>query len=102
MNCRRQPREPHWDAAAARDIDRVQQLWRELRAKHGGSGDFLCGGFGIVDAVFAPVCVRFRGYGPALLDSSRAYMDRMIALPAMEEWMAAAQAEPARVAADEA
>ncbi|MBC7657431.1 MAG: glutathione S-transferase family protein [Frankiaceae bacterium] len=102
MNCRRQPREPHWDAAAERDIGRVQQLWQQLRAAHGGGADFLCGDFGIVDAMFAPVCVRFKGYGPPLLDSTRAYMDRIFALPAMAEWLADAQAEAARVAADEA
>ena len=102
MNCRRQPREPHWDAAASRDIARIEQLWQALLAGHGSSGDFLCGDFGIVDAMFAPVCVRFRGYGPPLLDSTRAYMARVFALPAMVEWLAAAQAEPARIPADEA
>ena len=102
MNCRRQPREPHWDAAADRDIGRVQQLWQQLQAAHGTGGEFLCGEFGIVDAMFAPVCVRLRGYGPPLLASSRTYIDRMFALPAMAEWLAAAQVEPARVAADEA
>ena len=102
MNCRRQPRTPHWDAAAARDIERIEQLWQTMLAGQGAGGDFLCGDFGIVDAMFAPVCIRFRGYGPALSDSTHAYMARMFALPAMAEWIAAAQAEPARVIADEA
>ena len=102
MNCRRQPREPHWDAAADRDIERIQQLWQALQSTNGGGGDFLCGEFGIVDAMFAPVCIRFRGYGPSLPESAHAYMAQMFALPAMLEWLAAAQAEPARVAADEA
>ena len=102
MNCRRQPRQPHWDAAAARDIARIERLWQELRDTHGGDGGFLCGQFGIVDAMFAPVCVRFRGYGPPLQESTLDYMQRMFALPAMGDWMSAAEAEPARVAADEA
>lgn len=102
MNCRRQARAPHWDAAADRDIARIQQLWQELRATHGGAAGFLCGQFGIVDAMFAPVCVRFRGYGPALQEATLDYMQRVFALPAMLEWQAAAEAEPARVAADEA
>jgi glutathione S-transferase len=102
MNCKRQPRAPHWDDAAAGDITRIQELWAGLRERHGAGGDFLCGQFGIVDAMFAPVCVRFRGYGPDLLPTSRAYMDAMFALPAMREWLAGAEAEPARVEADEA
>ena len=102
MNCKRRPRAPHWDEAAAADIARVQELWADLRAKFGAGGPFLCGQFSIVDAMFAPVCVRFRGYGPELAPTSRAYMEAIFALPAMQEWLAAAEAEPARVEADEA
>lgn len=101
MNLRRRPRERHWDEAAQRDIDRVQALWAGLRARAGG-GDFLCGGFGIVDAMFAPVCVRFRGYGVALDPVSEAYVQAIYALPAMREWIDAASRETLRVAADEA
>ena len=102
MNCKRQPRAPHWDQDAGKDIARVQELWSGLRAQHGTDGPFLCGEFGIVDAMFAPVCVRFRGYGPDLLPGSRDYMGAMFALPAMRQWLADAAAEPARVEADEA
>ena len=102
MNCRRQPRAPHWDANADKDIARIQQLWQDLRSRFGGDSGFLCGEFGIVDAMFAPVCVRFRGYGPSLGEHAQAYMQAMFALPAMREWQVAAEAEPARVGADEA
>jgi glutathione S-transferase len=102
MNCRRQPRAPHWDANASKDIARIEQLWQDLRSRHGAGGDFLCGEFGIVDAMFAPVCVRFRGYGPSLGEQALAYMQTIFALPAMREWQAGADAEPARVDADEA
>ena len=102
MNCRRQPRTPHWDAAAARDAARIEAIWEDLRTRFGAGGDFLCGPFGIVDAMFAPVCVRLRGYGVPVSPSSRAYMQAVFDLPAMREWQAAAEAEPARVEADEA
>ena len=101
MNLRRRPRERHWDEAAQRDIDRVQALWAGLRARAGG-GDFLCGDFGIVDAMFAPVCVRFRGYGVPLDPAAEAYVNAIYALPAMREWIDAASRETLRVAADEA
>ena len=102
MNCRRQPRTPHWDAAAARDAARIEAIWDDLRGRFGAGADFLCGPFGIVDAMFAPVCVRLRGYGVPVSSSSRAYMQSVFDLPAMREWQAAAEAEPARVEADEA
>ena len=101
MNCRREPREPHWDEAAQRDINRVVSLWDELRAQAGG-GDFLFGRFGIADAMFAPVCVRFRGYGVPLAGAAADYVEAIYALPAMSEWLMAGRGESERVAHDEA
>lgn len=103
MNVRRQPRRPHWDAQADADIARVQALWHELRTRSGNGGPYLCGDHvGIVDAMFAPVCVRLRGYGVPLDGTSQAYLRAIFALPAMQEWEAAALAETERVASDEA
>ena len=102
MDCKRRPGVSGWDAAAARDIERIEALWNDLRSRVGGAGEFLCGEFGIVDAMFAPVCVRFRGYGPALGAPALDYMRRVLELPAMREWQVAAEAEPARVGADHA
>ena len=101
MNLRRQPREPHWDESARRDIARVQSIWTGLRDQ-AGDGDFLFGAFGIADAMYAPVCARFRSYGVPLEPACAAYVEAVFALPAMREWLASALAETARVAADEA
>jgi glutathione S-transferase len=98
MNCRRQPDAYRWDANTQADIDRVQQLWGELRAQFSDKGDFLCGEFGIVDAMFAPVAMRFIGYGVKLDDNAARYVDTLLALPAMREWRAAAEAEAERIA----
>jgi glutathione S-transferase len=100
MSVRRRPNAYRWTEDAQRDIDRVQALWRQLRAG-AGDGPFLLGGFGIVDAMFAPVCVRFRGYGVAVDATAAAYMATIFALPAFREWEAAALAETAVLAADE-
>lgn len=102
MNVRRQPNQFRGDADAARDIARIQALWADLRTRFGGGGPFLCGAFGIVDAMYAPVCVRLRGYGIRIDDTASAYLDAVFALPAMREWEAAAVAETERVAIDEA
>lgn len=94
MNSRRRPDAYRWDAQAQADIDRVQQLWRELRARHRNEGDFLCGRFGIVDAMFAPVVIRFDGYGVPVDEVCAAYMRTVDALPAMCEWRESAVHEP--------
>lgn len=86
MNCRRHPDGYRWDAAAQADIERVQQLWRELLARNDGGGGFLCGRFGIVDAMFAPVVVRFVGYGVPVDADLERYMQAVRALPAMQAW----------------
>ena len=48
----------------------------------------------MADAMFAPVCSRFRTYGINLDDSLQAYCDRLLGLPEMQEWTAAAAQEP--------
>jgi glutathione S-transferase len=105
MSVRRRPNAYRWDAAAQRDLERVQALWRTLRAAAAAgpeSGEpFLLGRFGIVDAMFAPVCVRLRAYGPDVDATAAAYMAAIFALPAFREWEAAALAETAVLAADE-
>ena len=102
MNSRRRPDGYRWDAAAQADIDRVQALWAELRGRCGAGGDFLCGGFGIVDAMFAPVALRFDGYGVATAGAVGAYLQALLALPALRQWREAAAAEREVMAATEA
>ena len=69
-------------------------------ARRRSGGPFLLGDFGIVDAMFAPVAIRFRGYGVVLDDNARHYTEALFALPAMREWQAAAEAETERLAHD--
>jgi len=102
MNSRRRPDAYRWDAAAQHDIDRVQALWRDLRREYGAGGDFLFGTFDIVDAMFAPVAIRFDGYGVAVDDTAAAYMQALFVLPALRQWRQAAARETARVAATDA
>lgn len=75
------------------EIARVQQIWQDCRGRFGDGGDFLFGRFGIADAMFAPVATRFRTYGVTLDPVSVAYVDAIYALPAMQDWCAAAAKE---------
>jgi glutathione S-transferase len=96
MNLRlRDPREP--SPPVASEIERIKEIWREGRRRFGGGGTFLCGTFGIVDAFYCPVAFRFQSYGVALADACAAYQAQLIALPAMQEWMADAVLEKEQI-----
>jgi glutathione S-transferase len=75
------------------DIDRITSLWRECRSTYGSEGEFLFGGFGIADAMYAPVVSRFVTYGVALDPVCQTYADAMWALPSMQAWITDAQQE---------
>jgi glutathione S-transferase len=77
------------------DVARVLEIWTECRLRHGRTGPFLFGGFTIADAMFAPVCSRFTTYAVPIDALSQAYVDHVMALPAMLEWGRAAAAEVA-------
>ncbi len=74
-------------------IARVLAAWSAALAGHGPDGGFLFGCFSIADCMYAPVVSRFLTYGVALSAPVHAYAERMMALPAMQDWGKAAQAE---------
>lgn len=77
------------------DINRVMAVWRDCRKRFGeGGGDFLFGPFTIADAMYAPVATRFRTYKIELEREADAYCEAVMALPALQEWIAAARNEP--------
>lgn len=79
----------------SRDIARVDALWAEGLQRFGGP--YLAGpSFTAVDAFFAPVAFRVQTFGLALNEPGAAYAKRLLALPAMQEWYAAALAETDR------
>ncbi|MDR3515934.1 MAG: glutathione S-transferase family protein [Azospirillaceae bacterium] len=80
--------------ATLADIARITTCWLEARARFGGDGPFLFGRFSIADAMFAPVCTRFMTYAVDLPAAAQAYVDAILALPALQAWMRAADAEP--------
>jgi len=84
------------------DINRIMAIWRDCRTRYGdGNGEFLFGQFTIADAMFAPVVTRFRTYRTDLEREADSYCDTIMAMPAMQEWIAAAKNEPMIVEAFE-
>ncbi len=80
-------------SGVARDVERIQTIWRECRQLSATQGPFLFGQFTVADAMYAPVAFRFHTYQVPLNAVSSAYVRTLLELPAMQEWAAAAQAE---------
>ncbi|MES1026383.1 glutathione S-transferase family protein [Gloeocapsa sp. BRSZ] len=94
MNCRARLPGLGMQPGVQEDIDRVLAIWNNCRNNFGSSGDMLFSHFTIPDAMFAPVVLRFMTYGVKLDSTSQAYAEAILALPAIQEWIAAAQNEP--------
>lgn len=80
-------------AGAQADIDRILTIWRDCLKDFGGP--YLLGEkLTMADAMFAPICTRFVTYDVKLDPPCAAYCKAIMALPAMQEWIAAAKEEP--------
>ncbi|HJQ58338.1 MAG TPA: glutathione S-transferase family protein [Vineibacter sp.] len=85
------PRFKVWAGAQA-DVDRITAVWRECLATY--KGPFLFGKPTVADAMYAPVCTRFQTYDVKLDEPCAGYSGRILKLPHMREWIAAAKTEP--------
>jgi glutathione S-transferase len=93
MDCRARIPTPTLSSETQADIDRITTIWQTYRQQHGNHGDYLFGSFTIADAMFAPVASRFVTYNIPLDPISQAYVETLFALPALQEWLAAAALE---------
>lgn len=101
MNCGLRVQVRDWGPALLAEWARIDTLWNEGLQRFGGP--FLAGErFTAVDAFFAPVALRVQSYAPALSPAALAYASRLLALPPMQAWYAAALREPWRDEAHEA
>ncbi|MGB5104724.1 MAG: glutathione S-transferase family protein [Steroidobacteraceae bacterium] len=81
--------------AAVADIARIDEIWSECRARHASGGPWLFGRYGIADAMYAPVVLRFDTYGARLSDAARDYFATVLADPHLREWVRGAEREVA-------
>lgn len=81
-----------WSRAQA-DIDRIAAIWRDCLDLYGGP--YLIGDKPtIADAMYAPVVTRLRTYHVPVDEICEGYCQTILALPQMQDWYAAARAEP--------
>lgn len=82
-------------SGARPDVERILAIWAECLETYGGP--YLFGGLTMADAMFAPVCTRFRTYAVELPEPLQAYCDRVFEWPLMVEWTEGAVAEPEEI-----
>lgn len=72
-------------AAVRNDVARITAMWSAQLDSHGGP--MLFGDFSMVDAYFAPVCMRLHTYALPVPAAIAAYAERVRALPAVQTWV---------------
>lgn len=90
------PKPPEPPAESLAEAEELLSLWEEALRRRKRSGPFLFGGFGAVDAMFAPAIVRLRSFRvpTAAAPLAAAYMEAVLAHPAVKRWMDEARALP--------
>ena len=79
-------------SGARPDVERIKAIWSECLETYGGP--FLFGAPTVADAMYAPVCTRFRTYAVELDPALAAYCETIFDWPLMQEWTEGALAEP--------
>jgi glutathione S-transferase len=80
-----------WSRAQA-DLDRIFAVWRMCLERSGGP--YLFGARSVADAMYAPVVTRLRTYAVPVPEDLVDYCACILSMPEMQEWEAAARAEP--------
>ena len=101
MNARARNRRTAITAALEADIERIDEMWNDCRGRFGAGGPWLFGEYGVADAMYAPVVLRFNTYGARISQTARWYMASVLEDGPLQEWLQAAKQEPWTIAADE-
>lgn len=101
MNCRKQFHQFKCSDDAQNEVERIKELWRQCRAQFGQDGQWLFGHYSITDAMFAPIALRFSGYGVPLDGIEAAYVQSVLHQPAIIEWIHASKAEKETISQSE-
>ncbi|MGR5134357.1 glutathione S-transferase family protein [Vibrio alfacsensis] len=85
---------------ALSDIARIDAMWAEQVAQY--PDGWLFGEWSIVDAMYAPVALRFQTYGVELSKGAAAYQQKVLASASLQQWLEEASKETDIVEEDEA
>jgi glutathione S-transferase len=90
------PKPPAATSEALAEAAEILALWEDALSKKTVSGPFLFGPFGAADAMFAPVVWRLTAFKvpSPRAPKAAAYMESVLAHPAVRRWMDQARAMP--------
>ncbi|MDC0948325.1 glutathione S-transferase [Gammaproteobacteria bacterium] len=87
----RQRRQLDLSSDASADVSRINALLSD--ALTASEGPFLCGPYSAVDAYYAPILMRYLGYGIAVPEALRGWAHAMLERPSIEHWIDCAMDE---------
>ena len=93
MDFKRERPTPTLSNEVQEQVARIIEVWMHALEHHSDERGFLFGELSIADCMYAPVVSRFHTYGIEVPKPVRNYMQKMMTLPAMRDWGAAAQKE---------
>lgn len=101
LNCRASNRLVAMTPELKANINRIDQLFSQLRQTYNSSGPWLFGDFSIADCMFAPVVLRFRTYGVSLSTTGQDYLQWVTDNASIQQWLHDAAQEQEIIAGDE-
>ncbi|MFV2057090.1 MAG: glutathione S-transferase family protein [Thiohalomonadales bacterium] len=93
MNCREKFPDAKLSSGVERDIERIKLLWKRCKTAYGQGGEWLFGYFSIADAMFAPVVLRFIGFGVSFNKLESDYVDTLLKSVHIQAWIEAGRVE---------
>jgi glutathione S-transferase len=90
------PEPPPAPPEALAEAHDVLRIWEGALKEKSDPGPFLCGAFGAVDAMYAPVVVRLTSFrvSTAEAPAAGAYMNAVLAHPSVQRWLDPARSLP--------
>jgi len=101
MNCRKAITFKSITDELNSDIARICEIWRFCRQQYSRKGKFLFGEFTIADAMYAPIVLRFTSYGIEVGEIEREYMNNILSITSLQEWILEGIQEKEHIAASE-
>lgn len=93
MNCRRPVKPKELPENVVRDVERIRQIWNDCKVNHRDQGPWLLGQFSILDAMYAPVALRFHTYQIDAGSEGRDYVNAILSHLAIVDWIESARHE---------
>lgn len=87
MNCRKKMSYTAIDTSLQAEINRINSIWQDCRLNNQAKGDYLFGDFSIADAMYAPVVLRFSSYSIDVGSVAKEYMQNILALAPIKDWI---------------